>query len=179
MRIRKALLSTSLLPLFLFSQGLADDSELRLFKTYAGETSFDLIQLETKRLDQSAGAVRIRREAQKNYDDKLTIPDRSSIPCEKGIQFGVVYLVGPRHLNYVSFDGTWSFPHLKETKPAGTANRNVVLRKDPSESFRQQVFLWKLANDELVDGEIKLMLRKGQRVLLEHTFEIRGCNPQN
>jgi hypothetical protein len=155
------------------------DSHFQLWKVYVGMTNLYDFYRPGSPLATTMEAKDIRVKARSNIDDGVVLPDKTPIASESGVQFGVGYYVRPQHTNFVSFDLTWLYPHLKQYKGADHHTEPVVHRKTPSDQWPLKLHVWDLTSEDLIDGDLVLSLHNEEHLFLRHIFEIRGCNSED
>ena len=172
------------IPLFLATVCLAAlpqfvnaDSHFELWKVYAGLTNLDQFQRRGSPDAAAYAATDIRRAARANAKSGTELPDVTLIECKKGLEFGVGYFVQPQHTNFVTFDLTWEYLHLKDSRGTDHHTESVVQRKQTSEFWDLKLHVWSLKEADLVDGDIAVLLHDDERLFLRHVFQIRDCDP--
>ena len=167
---------TLLVLMFLSAQAAADE-QFRLWKAYAGEFSHTRASFQDRASEPVTHLpLPIRREIERNRRNNAVVPDVSVINCDRNTYFGIAYyvfFVGGSPANY---DLTWYFPHLEKEKGKASLSGKITARMY-NQKVRGQLYeaLWDLEKEELKDGDFVLILHRGDKVLLRHVFQIRGC----
>jgi len=140
------------------------NSHFQLLKVYAGSFSQD---------------IKLRRLARKNVRNGVIVPDFTIIECTKRVWFGVAFYISPHQANTVSFQRTWYYPHYRDSTGANHHTHSTIYRKTVMQTHGLKKLGWHLDRDEMVDGDITLLLHNDNYVFLRHVFRIRGCKSVN
>ena len=133
----------------------------KLWKAYSGKITSN----------QQAG-----RELRRNTRKGIVVSDISTIQCKRKTRFGIGYHVIFESASPANFELTWHYPHLQEEKGKSSHTRKQTVRRPDVSDNAVEWALWTLDKDELRDGDIVLVLRRGDEVYLHHVFQIRGCD---
>lgn len=140
-----------------------EDTGFWLYKAYAGT-------IDTRR-------ALARRKALNNVRDGVNVPDATVIQCKVGMMFGVGYLVVPSTTDYAGFRYTWHHPHFLDRDGKTELSHHVALRHSYQRVMGVQFLTWQIEPSEAKDGDFLLEVEDEERLLLRHTFLVRGCRP--
>jgi len=141
--------------------GPADEVEFILHKTYAGE------------IDKRRHVA--EKQAMSNARNGVEVGTSSDIECRVNTLFGVAYLVLPATIPYAALTYTWRHPHYTDLHGRTEVTCEKMLRNRHGQVHGMQFQSLRLERAMLTNGDFQLEIRNGKRLLLQHTFRIRGC----